>query len=436
MLLVSLFACTAAAPPMVYMSGDALYASAFAYVFNDGHGLLHELWSYLFGSPSTTDPVQPPMTSLPDAPHGARLVQFTPCDCTSASVPMFVNRFWNGSKSISSAYISQHGAGSDFDNYFTHLYGYVGEDALLVAPGFYQSNSAQAPRSWYQPDINLAWSAGIDQWPVGRDAVLPASLLHSNDGTGCSSFDTYDALLTRLANKHLYPRLTHVYFVGHSGGANMVSRYSQLNRHNHKLSIRYVVMNAANQAYVDRARPWLDTDQCPKAFTYPYQLTNADGRMPRYVAEHFDALGGSHGSNDMDKASALLVKWSARHVVYLIGDRDTDRTGTQSCASISQGGAARRDRNYAFWAYQNLLARTGADVREYFGYANLTSTGAGQGASKLRFKHQACVVDGVGHDAPGILQSDCGQAALFGNRLPKGAGPRYPERESDHINLQ
>lgn len=422
----------------------------------------------------------------PELPDGATLVQFTPCKQTGASIPLVVNKHWNGSDTATSAYISQHGSSLDPENYYSILENYIDVDqSVLVAPGLYQTSSREAPKSFYESSRNLAWQSGIDSWPAGRDAVGPKTGRYKAKGAECSSYDVYDSLLKTFADKSRFPKLQNVYLVGHSGGANLISRFSQLydDSVTDSLHLRFIIANAANQAYFTDARPWLNTDNCKEAFSWPYQLVNSDGKMPRYVSERFSpsasyaASRTANFSEDLRISQNVFEKWLERDVILLIGDEDTSTSGTQSCMSKAQGGPARRDRNYAYWAMQNLLAHTDTDVSDWFGYSNLTSTGAGKDdqwessntaivsdystdrwvndewqnvldllekvlskqrrdAATLKFSHQVCVVEGVAHDANGIYKSSCGKSALQGNEtLPAGAAPRRPTNREDIVRI-
>lgn len=55
---------------------------------------------------------------VPASPAGATLIQLQPCSGISATIPAFVNSKWAQVGQVSDAtsvYISQHGAGADFD---------------------------------------------------------------------------------------------------------------------------------------------------------------------------------------------------------------------------------------------------------------------------------------------------------------------------------
>ena len=350
-------------------------------------------------------------TAFPASPSGATLVQLKPCARVAATVPMFVNNQYARS-SASAAYIVQHGSARNFNDYFAAVQSIVGSSAVVVAPNFYVTSDGAAPATWYQPGVNLAWGPEAGTWTVGADAIAPTAGTNTLGGGQCSSYDTYDSLLAYLANRSLFPNLRRVYFVAHSGGANMVSRYSQIYNGNFPFSFRYILANAANQAYFTSQRPV--PNACSAAFQYPFQLVATN--MPRYVAARFTS------------ASALFSRWRARDVVSLVGNMDTaDRFpgGVEDCASQAEGGQNRRERNYAWWAYQNILAGTNANVSAYTGYQQLLDNGA-RTLSSGAFNHQNCVVDGVGHDQNAMFSSACGRAAMTQSRIPAGVGATYP----------
>lgn len=340
----------------------------------------------------------PTDSSLPKAPSGATLIEWAPCKGSSLANPAMVNQGFIKGSSASSAYIVQHGAGSDFDAYFSSLYAVVGDTAPIISPGFLTSDGAS---SYYRKGTNLGYAPGIDSWTIGNDDATGAS---------CSSYSQYDAILNYYSqNSAKFPNLQTIVIVGHSGGGNFVSRFSTINTNSPK-NMRYIVANAANQAYFNNARPSTVDGSCSAAYSYPYQWT---GSYNNYVSAR------------VSNPTSLFNQWASRNVIHLTGDQDTDTSGTQTCQSTAQGGSARRDRNYAMWAYLNILAGTNTDVSQYSGYQQLLNSGAtkiGNGS----LSHKACTVAGVGHDANGIFQSSCGQAAILGNSLPAGAGASYP----------
>lgn len=345
----------------------------------------------------------------PNSPSGGRLVRLRPCS-SSATVPAFVNGQWASpgqTSQATSVYISQHGAGTDFDYYFSSVNNIVGGNAAVIAPGFYDTNAKQAPASWYEPGSTLAWSAEELSWGGGYNSVSPG-------GSSCSSYSAYDDILNQVTDRKRFPKLRNIYFVGHSGGANMVQRWSIVGREPAGYHVRYIVANSAAVAYFSGARPVdFNAGACPKAKQYPYQMVNQN--MPPYVASRF---------SDSDTA---FRNWVQRDVVTLIGDFDTVSrfpAGTQSCEAQSQGGQNRRDRDYAFWAYRNLKAGTKTDVSAYFGYQKLQSQVKSIGAGN-NFGHQNCVIPKVGHIAADMFNSACGRQALFGQTITGSVGAKY-----------
>lgn len=343
--------------------------------------------------------VLPSDKTLPAAPSGGTLIQWSPCSNSKLANPAVVNQcFLRGSKA-STAYIVQHGALNNFDEFFTNLFDIVRDDAPIASPGFLTTDGKS---SFWRKDVNLGYAPGIDSWAIGND---------DSTGAGCSSYSQYDAIIDYYSHSStLFPNLKTIVIVGHSGGGNFVSRFSTINT-NTPRSMRYIVANAANQGYFDNAKPTKTTaEDCPAAFSWPYQWT---GSFNKYVGSRIKS------------PAALFNQWASREVIHLTGDQDTSTSGTQTCQSVAQGGGARRDRNYAYWSYLNILAGTKADVSKYTGFSQLLASGAKKiGGGNL--KHKACTVAGIGHDAPGMFGSQCGRAAIFGQSLPAGVGPSTP----------
>lgn len=354
-----------------------------------------------------------PATTFPTLPIGGSLEQFQPCSDLKATIPMIVNEQYSSSD-MANLYIVQHGGLSNPDEYFAFLYPTLGQKGILVSPAMYKTNDDPAPASWYLPDQHLAWQGGRASWSSGEDAVAPRAGDRAIGSGTCSSFDVYDALLNYFDDKANFPNLKTVYFIGHSGGANAISRYSQFYRASHPFKLRFVVANPANNAYATDARPEPEEDVCDKARLFPYQLDKAS--MNRYVSTNFVSW------------ETTYKLWAMNDVVTLIGDADTVDlfpTGTQNCQSQAQGGRNRRDRNYAFWAYQNILFGTKEDVTHFYGYDQLIKSGAKSIglAQDFPVNHQNCIVADVGHDAEAMFKSDCGHAAFFDFKVPPGAKP-------------
>lgn len=359
---------------------------------------------------------------FPSPPPGGRLVHIRPCK-SRAAVPAFVNAQWaplRGTSATTSVYIAQHGAGTDFDYYFSSVNKIVGREAAVIAPGFYNTKAGRAPSTWYEPGHTLAWSPEEMTWAAGYDSVSP-------ERSHCSSFSMYDYILNAVTDQKRFPKLRDIYFVGHSGGANMVQHWSIIGKEPAGYRVRYIIANSASVAYFGAARPVdYNAATCPKATQYPYQMSHRN--MPPYVSSRFT------------NADDAFRNWAQRDVVTLVGDFDTvDRfpAGTQSCEAQSQGGPNRRERDYAFWAYRNLKAGTSTDVSSFFGYEKLLSQvkrmeGGGDASGGRHghghsqgFGHQNCVVHQVGHVGDDIFNSACGRQALFGQPVTASVGATY-----------
>jgi hypothetical protein len=357
-------------------------------------------------------------TGLPPAPSGAQLIQLQPCSDTLATIPMFANSQYNGS-TTSSAYIVQHGTDRNFASYFSAVYKIIGENGVIIAPNSYLTTDPASPNSYYQPEINLAWGSGSDNWYMGSDAVSPSNGTYALNGSQCSSYSTYDAILDYLSDTSLFPNMKKVYFVSHSSGAGFVSRYSQIDNPDRPFHIRYIVANSPYNAYFTTARPenTTTTANCTSISHYPYQWVKHD--MPRYVLSRYTSV------------ETTFKRWISRDVVLLTGNLDTAAAypgGSQTCGSTAQGGTDRKNRGYAWWAYQNILVGTNNDdtnITAYYGYDNLIAAGAHAlyGNLTASFKHQNCIVNGTGHDAAKMFASNCGIAALTLDLLPAGVSP-------------
>ena len=154
-----------------------------------------------------------------------------------------------------------------------------------------------------------------------------------------STFDVFDALLMRLADRTVLPDLTTVVIAGHSAGGQVVQRYAVVGRGDVALLVRgiylrYVVANPSSYLYLSPDRPEkVDAASCPLLNRWRYGLEAA----PPYV-------GATAG---------LETRYAARDVVYLLGTADVDprhpdlETG---CAAEAEG-AYRLVRGTNYFAY-------------------------------------------------------------------------------------
>jgi hypothetical protein len=165
---------------------------------------------------------------------------------------------------ITRALVMIHGAGRDADHYFTTAVAAAFlaralDDAIVISPRF-ASNDGTCRDALAPNEAN--WPCTGNSWRSGGLAKNAAQV---------TSFDFMDAILRKLARKELFPNLRTIVVTGHSAGGQYVTRYEMANKVHDTLGIpvRYVVANPSSYAYLDSARPALDTGNvcvsCPSA---------------------------------------------------------------------------------------------------------------------------------------------------------------------------
>ncbi|GAK65398.1 uncharacterized protein PAN0_008c3615 [Moesziomyces antarcticus] len=322
-----------------------------------------------------------------------------------------------------SAFIIVHGVDRNANTYFRVLnnawshardegIGSASNNSIRVAPMFF---STTRDRRAYNTS-HLAW-ADFNAWTAGEASTHPR-------GSGVSSFSVLDAMVRRFSNRRTYPKMKWITFVAHGGGAQMLQRYAVLGMPNPapaRLSVRYVIGDPSSQLYFTPDRPVaVDTTSCPAWNDYRYGT--------RRYSSDYAALSNRN-------AADLFRTYAAREVRYIVGLNDT-RTdeGDQTCMAHAVGGPKRRNRNLAYWKYINLLAGTGADLRNLPGTFPMlegkdpqrnvpASTSAGARRFKgAQLRHTLSVVENAGHSATKIYGSVQGRNALFGEQAKSGGG--------------
>ncbi|MGU3781352.1 alpha/beta fold hydrolase [Burkholderia metallica] len=296
----------------------------------------------------------------------------------SAVLPVYADRpLDRAAPEVERVFVVIHGTLRNADAYYAsglevvEKAGAAGNGTMVVAPQFLTRADT---RAFSLPAQTLAWTQ--EGWKGGDAARQPAPI---------SSFTALDALLAHFADRSLYPALSSVVVIGHSAGAQLLQRYAVAGHEGDALvragiAVRYVVANPSSYLYFDDERPNADAiagGTCPRATQWKYGLKSA----PPYVA-----------SQDVRDLEARYV---ARHVVYLLGQADTNPYThfiDRSCAAMAQG-PYRLARGLAYFDY--LKKRHPADLVQ-----------------------QVVEVPGVGHDELGMFTSACGLAVLFGQALP------------------
>ena len=292
--------------------------------------------------------------------------------------PLYLSADWNVPQpQIERAVIVIHGKLRNADVYFhtaEKARERSGTDAgktLLIAPQFLATVDTQV-RSL--PADLLRWKDNAWMGGEAAEGSVPVS-----------SYAVLDAIVARLADRHLFPNLKYVVFAGHSGGAQVVQRYAVAAHDlqalaNEGIDVRYVVSSPSSYAYFDARRPTaqgtfepFDAVTCPSFDAWKYGMQE----RPPYV-------------NDRTP-EALEAAYAKRHVDYLVGGQDDDPMHPaldKSCAAESQG-SQRLARATAYFAYMQTRHPDG--LNQHF--------------------H---VVPGVGHNGARMLTSPCALAAMFG----------------------
>jgi pimeloyl-ACP methyl ester carboxylesterase len=295
-------------------------------------------------------------------------------------LPLYLTADWSRPLPyITRAVIVVHGLQRNADNYFETAMraqaaaGAIGGSTLMIVPQFLTQIDIDAHRL---PADTLRWSRG--GWESGEPAHGPAPT---------SSFEAFDAILARLADRRLFSRLAGVVLAGHSGGGQVVQRYAIAGRGDAALlragiAVRYVVANPSSYAYFSGDRPVpAVAASCPRYNDWKYGMA----RLPPYLANRAPA--------DLERS------YVARQVIYLLGTQDIDPNHQEldkTCMGEAQG------------PYRYARGRAYAD------YMKARDRGTPN--------HVVLDVPGVTHSARKMLTSPCGLTALFD--LPGCVGPR------------
>jgi len=290
-------------------------------------------------------------------------------------IPIYASADWRQPQpAITRAVLVIHGLNRDADRYFADAQkarvaaGPSGATSLMLAPQFLADQDIAA--NALGPEM-LHWAT--NDWSAGKPAHGPIP---------ASAFDALDAILARLADRALFPKLTEVVVAGHSAGGQVVQRYAVAGRGEAALTsvgvhVRYVVANPSSYVYFTPDRPlpgggfapFAGAAACPAFDQWKYGFA---GGMPPYV---------------QGTAASLEQRYAMRDVVILLGGADDDphlKVLDKSCSGEAEG-TDHLSRGLAYAAYLR-----------------------GRGHSAAPF-----VIPGVAHNGGRMFGSACGLAALF-----------------------
>lgn len=319
-------------------------------------------------------------------------------------------------------YIITHGVDRNANDYFTYLNnafqkansaGLAPTNSLRIAPAFYDASADKSSLD----SSTLAWGAG-NRWCIGEGSTHPK-------GSNLSPFTVYDELIEKFSNRlgksagvrvpigsqtsgtdannchhpqlSAYPNVKSITLIGHGCGAITTQRYSALRTADEgSIQLRFLVGNPSTMLYFTGDRPSsLNRKSCSVWNDFFFGLDQF------YVPYTYSG-----------SPSGTFSKYAQRDVRYLVGLNDNGAGGDQSCAAKAMGGVNRKDRTRAYWKYINLLSGKSADsVSQYPGNFNNLDASSFAGS---QLNHQLVEISGVGHSAPGVLNSQEGQQAVFG----------------------
>ncbi len=288
----------------------------------------------------------------------------------SGEAPVYLSADWSQPlPGITRAVIIQHGLSRDAIGYFNgglrakQAAGAAGANTLILAPRILDTTDV---RTLDAPAALLRWRHG--NWAGGDPAEGPVP---------ASSFSVFDAIIAKLADRHLFPDLNEIVVAGHSAGGQIVQRYAAVQHPNptlasERIALRFVIANPSSYLYFTPWRPQ-PTAGCPRYDDWKYGFAKG---MPPYV----------QGS-----AASLERHFWGLDITYLYGTLDTDPNHSvldKTCMGEVQG-PTRYARGHAWFAHLQQVAGAALHQRMFD-------------------------VPGVGHSGGKMFNSACGLAALFG----------------------
>ncbi len=292
---------------------------------------------------------------------------------------------------ITRALIMVHGADRNADHYFAtataagFLAGALG-NTIIIAPRFAAGKDSLQGNE-------VVWPNHGDSWRSGGMSTSNPTL---------SSFDFADAILTKLADKKVFPNLTHIVVTGHSAGGQFATRYEMSNKVDGKLSgvsISYVVANPSSYAWPAAVRPLPNGDGDPASADKEALGDDGENVHSNFSYGSFDSSklpDFNHWPAGLENRSGYTAQISDerlrkqlvdRPTTYILGQVDVlPLGGFDSSPSGMAQGPTRRARGEAFFKYVN---------------------------GTLGAKHQAIIVPECGHNDRCMFTSEVVLPVIF-----------------------
>jgi hypothetical protein len=213
---------------------------------------------------------------------------------------------------VTRAVIIVHASHRNATDYFTDAMAQaqqagVDGSTIVIAPHF-ECDKDKPPAN------QLSWACSGQDWSHGfADKVA-----------GVSSYAIVDDFVTSLANKAIFPNLTHVVITGLGSGGQLVQRYAATNQIDpvSGLAISYAPISPSSYVWPDATRPNTPAN-CTGYDDYYYGLQNRSG----YVG--------------LVTADAMVANMMGRDLAIFVGDQDTLANAgngmDESCGANAQG---------------------------------------------------------------------------------------------------
>jgi hypothetical protein len=213
---------------------------------------------------------------------------------------------------VTSAVIIVHASERNASAYFSDAMAQaqqagVDGSTIVIAPHF-ECDDDKPPAN------QLYWACSGQDWSHG----------YADKDAGISSYAIVDRFVTSLADKTMFPNLTHVVITGLGSGGQLVQRYAATNQLDpvSGIAISYAPISASSYVWPDATRPG-STANCTGYDDYFYGLQNRSGYVGLLTSD------------------AIVANMSSRDLQIFVGSEDTlDNAGNgmdESCGANAQG---------------------------------------------------------------------------------------------------
>ena len=235
---------------------------------------------------------------------------------------------------VKGAIITIHGHTRNADDYFDKMISVISgenlkDDVLIISPKFITLYEQSEESDWYWNTTSWKW--GLQSYS-------------SFNGNNISTFELIDSLVSKLANKDLFPQLTDILLTGHSSGAAFVHMYSSTKFDNiyNNTNIHFSVVNNQYFLHPDSTRLLSNgslsvLENCEVYNKWPYGLDDLSPYMER--------IGEENSRNN----------FFSNKVDYFIAELDTDSGDITSGCQYEFLGNNRYEKNMNYKTYMDLV---------------------------------------------------------------------------------